>query len=340
MGPYWDLGPSYFYPHGKIGDFCVDKVSIRLPHRVDWNSSQTRTNPMTDPQGPDLEQLLSSLPILPTLVGRLVALDMSSAGAFDEVVGIAEEEPTFAVRIQGLANSAMFAPLQEITSIRQAVSRVGAWRIAELCSSLSLLQVFTPQTDEDRSLWLHAIQTAVGARRIASVSEHCQVEPQEAYLIGLLHDFGRFALAGALPDELRGLDEVGLVQSEQLVVRERDFLGVDHAEFGARVAEHWGLPSTIAAYMRRQHDYSGEQSIPGDGVDSALLQVIQIADHLSVMMMLEPESFAAGSTIEGHSMVKCVLAVSSAPPIDAKGLGELALGIREEADALAAGLGV
>jgi hypothetical protein len=58
------------------------------------------------------------------------------------------------------------------------------------------------------------------------------------------------------------------------------------------------------------------------------------------MMMLEPESFAAGSTIEGHSMVKCVLAVSSAPPIDAKGLGELALGIREEADALAAGLGV
>jgi HD-like signal output (HDOD) protein len=285
----------------------------------------------------DLERCLADLPILPTLVGRLVTLDMNAEGSFDEVVAIAEEEPTFAIRILALANSVLFAPNQEITSIREAVSRVGAWRIAELCSSMALLRVFAPSTDDERGLWLHSIQVAVGARQIAGAISASGVEPQEAYLVGLLHDFGRFVLLEFARLDLQRIDEVGFSHPELLVALEKLALGFDHAEAGARALEHWGLPASLAAYVRNHHIYG-----PASGkVDNELLlQVVQVADHLSVLMQLDPEGFHGANRVDVGEVTKCTRAVHPDFSLSPDKLAELAPAIRAEAEALALGLGI
>jgi HD-like signal output (HDOD) protein len=299
---------------------------------TDDNSSDRRLQ--------DMQRHISDLPVLPTLVGRLVTLDMTSEGAFDEVVEIAEEEPTFTVRILALANSALFAPNQEILNIRQAVSRVGACRIAELCTSMALLRAFSPTSDEERGLWKHALQTAVAARHIASASPVCSAEPQDAYLLGLLHDFGRFVLVELAPDELRPVDEVGLNLPELLVILEKKALGFDHSEVGALAMEHWGLPASIVAYIRAYHRYDEVESLAQHVVDPQLLQVVQIADHLSVQMLLAPSDFAEGSLVAAADMSRCLFTVSAAPPIDAESLASLVPAIRAESDALFLGLGI
>lgn len=293
---------------------------------------------MTDvPRKNDLEDRLADLPVLPSLVSRLMALDMNAETSFDEVVAIAEEEPSFAIRVLSMANSVLLAPNQEITSIPQAVARVGARRISELCSSMAMLTTFPPSTRQQREVWLDAIQVAVGARRIAGAIPGCGVEPQDAYMVGLLHDFGRIVLEDFEGEEVQHTDEVRLTQSESLVGIEEELLGFSHADAGALALERWGLPSALAGYVRNHHRY---QVDAGQVESTLMLQIVQVADRLSVRLQLNPRSVRSDGLASLLELTKDTLSEHPNFPLDRNQLADLAPGIRAETVDLALGLGI
>ena len=293
---------------------------------------------MTDaPRNKSLEDRLVDLPVLPSLVSRLIALDMNSESSFDEVIAIAEGEPSFAMRVLSMANSVLLAPNQEITSIPQAVARVGARRISELCSSMALLTTFSPTTRQQRETWLDAIQVAVGARRIAGAIPDCSVEPQDAYMVGLLHDFGRIVLDDFESEEVRHSDELRLTQSELLVRLEESVIGFSHADAGAAALERWGLPQALAGYVRNHHIYDADAV---QVENSLMLQIVQVADRLSVRLQLNPRSVRSDGLASLLELTKDTLSVHPDFPLDCNQLADLAPGIRAETVDLALGLGL
>jgi len=56
----------------------------------------------------ELDRLLQELPLLPTVVARLIALDQSGNDYFDEVNELAKKDPPFASRLFRRANSACY----------------------------------------------------------------------------------------------------------------------------------------------------------------------------------------------------------------------------------------
>jgi HD-like signal output (HDOD) protein len=60
-------------------------------------------------------------------------------------------------------------------------------------------------------------------------------------------------------------------------VAEREILGIDHAEVGSLLLEHWNLPPTLSEIVRWHHE---PESCPHQ---SDTLDLVHLASHLSLL---------------------------------------------------------
>jgi len=105
-------------------------------------------------------------------------------------------------------------------------------------------------------LWIHSLGTAIYARELARSVD--TVDPQEAYLAGLLHDVGKFVLAGCCRELYPNVVQQARQGSVPLHNTESERLGYHHAEIGAWLAEPWRLPPLYAhAILHHHHPVEG-----------------------------------------------------------------------------------
>ena len=208
-----------------------------------------------------IERRLKELPVLPAALTELMRLDKDSNSYFDDIVSVVEREPTFAIRALRAANSAANAPASPITRIRDAVSRVGCSNTTALLLSATVTRVFVPRTDWERGLWRHSLHVAVASRTLARMFSGGAIDPEVAYLCGLLHDLGRFVMFLEAPEVLQKIDEAEWDEPDALIEAERQVCGLLHTELGERICELWSLPPVVASVVRHHHDP------PGDAAD-------------------------------------------------------------------------
>lgn len=293
---------------------------------------------MQDSKVRDLAAHADQLPLLPSVVVRVLALDSRSDRYFDELVALAEEDPTFAVRLIRVANAPLSAPSTPIVTVRQAVVRIGARECAALVTSVAVSRVFVPRTTAQRSLWVHALQVAVAARTIAGLSLGGALVPGHAYLAGLLHDIGRFVMFEAANEDLGRVDETHWVTPEELLHNERQLLGYDHVKLGLLVCRRWSLPPDIAEVIALHHDYGLAAARPV-AAPAELIRAVQMADLLSVRLMLTPD-FAdrEPEDIARDLAHHCMRTEWPQPPVSPSVLAQRVAAIRDEAAALAESL--
>lgn len=232
--------------------------------------------PPVTPAAAVVMERLDQLPVLPMVVARLLALDPRSDAYFDEVVELVSLEPTFAARLVAAASAIEVRGRAPIRGVRGAAVRLGARRVSALVTSMAVVRVFVPRTDWERSLWRHAVEVACGARQLARLSGDRAIDPEAAYLAGLLHDLGRFLLFDVAPEELRRVEETSWRDADELVAAERAIVGADHAELGARAAARWGLPNELVEVIRRHHACG----VPAElgHLPAKLLEIVRVAD--------------------------------------------------------------
>jgi len=248
-----------------------------------------------------MEQKIDELPLLPQVLVRILQLDPASDNYFEEFGKLTKEDPAFAVKVIILANSASSAPAVPVVSIRDALTRMGANAIRALVSSLAVQRVFLPTKPNEVRLWQHSVYAAFAAAQIAEIIPAIEVDPAEAYLVGLLHDIGRFVMFEHASPELLKVDESHWKTPEQLIEADIEVYKFTHSELGFLACKHWQLPDTICDVIRRHHTPIDEEIIPGS-VD-ALLYCVQVADHLC-LSLLQREDFDEMATDERQ---QCIL---------------------------------
>jgi len=237
----------------------------------------------------EINKAIDDLPSLPSAVSKLMALSISDSHYFDIVQEVAEQDPTFAVRLLKVANSAANASISEITSISHAVARIGTRHIKELILAFAVAKIFIPRNDSERNLWVHSIQVAVASQTIARISSHLGIKPEEAYLCGLLHDIGRFVLFNKFPEGPIRIDEKDWESPEKLLEVEKEVCGINHATLGAYAAKKWGLPHEVTNVISNHHSYDYLTLTPAEIKESKLVQIVQMSDFLSVLLMKNPD---------------------------------------------------
>lgn len=205
--------------------------------------------------------------MLPSVATAMLGLDRSADSFFDSVVELVESEPRFAARVLAVANSVAGESQTEITTLRAAVSRMGSLNVPNLVLSMAVAKGFGPSDAVAREFWRHSIEVAMAASQLAALSGDPGLVPEEAYVVGLIHDIGRLLIFRHGPPAIGELSEG---ETSGLAEAELEFLGVTHAELGAMACRRWGLPTHFEQVVRLHH------SVPGKAVPARLAALIQL----------------------------------------------------------------
>lgn len=204
---------------------------------------------------------LDTLPTLPSVAARLLQLTASEASDTREVVELVASDPALTAKVLSLCRAADKGVRSEVVTVERAVVLLGFSAIRNTVLSLKVFELF--QGDEadkkrhhddvtgpepfDRSgLWTHALAVGILAELIAKAHPGQQdMNPDEAFVCGLLHDIGKLALDQVLPRSYARVVEVCKNKRSSIAEVERQIVGVDHHTAGKRLAEQWGLPHLI-----------------------------------------------------------------------------------------------
>ena len=286
-----------------------------------------------------MERHIDQLPLLPQVLVRIMQVNPSQDDYFERIADLAREDPPFAVRLITMANSPSSAPVSPIKSIKDALTRVGAQVISSLVSSLAVQRVFVPSSLSQLAMWRHSIRVGVASEVTAQIAPELQVDRNQAYLAGLLHDIGRFVMFEHAPEQLRKVDESNWHSPQELVKADVEIFKYTHAELGFLACRHWGLPDELAQVIRRHHEVLEGPIRPGS-VEAAIL-CIEVADLLDVLIIenadyddASPEALA--SAIEEHCLPAPVYRKYFLPEALAKKVKR----IRAESAQLLEGLGL
>jgi len=223
----------------------------------------------------EMVERLDAIGTVPTAVAQIFGLindPRSGAGDFERVV---RPDVGLTANLLRCANSVFYRGSREITSVKDAINRMGMRRVFEVAASASFVKAI-PGTLTGYGLsaegyWRHSVAVAVLADRIGRRVGFTY--PDLAFTAGLLHDLGKVVVATFLtssPASPVDLPEGGLSSVEV----ERQVLGVDHAQLGEQLTVRWNLPREIAGAARWHHDSAGAPT----ATLRYLATVVQVAD--------------------------------------------------------------
>lgn len=219
------------------------------------------------------------VPILPEILVRLLEACDNEATPLTQVASLIDKDPSLSYKVLQLVNSAYFGLRTTYSGVDQAVVYLGANSVKNMAVTAAVHQVFGDERFAGlnyfniHSFWYHSLKCATLSRRLAERTR--LVNPDDAYLGGLLHDLGKLVLVSAFPDKYESvLAEVQ--EGDDLLESERAHIGATHCEIGCWLIEDWKMNSLIADAIGYHHE-------PADKIEQALapVKIVYTANRLS-----------------------------------------------------------
>jgi putative nucleotidyltransferase with HDIG domain len=210
----------------------------------------------------------TAMPMLPTLAADVMTLALDQDVSVVAITRVISKDQVLATRVLRLANSAYCAPMQEITTINEAIVRMGTAAVRSVVLAVCFASRMEGNVygSKGRALVDHGIGTAYLTRLVA---EKMYVNPNEAFVCGLLHDIGKMLLVKLERDFVRFGGAAPSPEEFEKLVADR------HAEIGAQVLSQWKLPTRLQESVRYHHNPEDCTSFPEEAA------VAYIANRLS-----------------------------------------------------------
>lgn len=227
-----------------------------------------------------------SLPALSPVALKLVDLASDDNCSAVDLVKLIEKDPPLAVRLLKLANSAFFSSAHPVTTLDQAVIKIGFNRLRIMALSISLRDAFPmgiigPLNYE--TYWRTSLYRALIAK---SITDHVKdVQPEEAFISGLILEIGLLIFYDLL---IKGDDiDIDLVQApfDELITWEKKRYGIDHRQVGEAAMKHWNFPENIVICQRLYPWDMETKDVPLG------IRLCEFARSLSGILFLKDEHF-------------------------------------------------
>lgn len=223
---------------------------------------------------------LDQMKVLPAVAMQALEIARDVDSSITRFSAVVERDAKLATDILRMSNSVVFSGGQQITSLHQAISRLGFRHCKNLimssCVGSLMRRLSLAESLVRERLYRHGFLTAL----LASNINHCLALKftGEEFTAGLIHDIGRALIAMCLPESFTAHDRLDFVETEQILTGEQAAWGADHCAVGAWFAQQNHLPESLVDVIRFHHH-------PEQSSDHRLLVTLiaasdEIANHL------------------------------------------------------------
>ncbi len=226
-------------------------------------------------------QKVSELRAISPAVANVMRMARRKDASTDALVKAVRVDHAIALKVIKLANSSAYTRGDPVTSVKDAVVRIGTESICQAVTNIGIIDQLSASTVlpgfSPGLFWEHAIAVAITAAELARQTK--QIEPDQAFTIGLLHDIGRILLAEAIPDEYAGVARQAKALSLPLEQLEKRMLLMTHAEVAQEVLRTWAMPRDLVDPIVYHHlSMSNIRSASPKNANA--IAVVALADRL------------------------------------------------------------
>lgn len=216
-----------------------------------------------------LEQGEVELPVFDQVAQEVYTAAQSDSATAEEICALIQQDPVLMSEVLRMANSSFFSGLVDITTVNDAVVRLGLKQLCTLVLSISQKRMYSASEgqfkDRLNTLWQHVSTTSLSARWLASATGYRKLA-DEVHVGALLHDVGKLSLLRII-EELAETSDIP--QLDDLIDPTLDQF---HCEHGAKLLEIWGVPQVYRDIVLQQQDAEFDQS-------NISLAIVRLADR-------------------------------------------------------------
>ncbi len=215
------------------------------------------------------------MPAFPRSVQQILEMSNNINCPPKDFVQVIEKDPVMTMKVLKVINSAYYSLPNKINSVSQSVVYLGINTVKNLALAIAAVGVLpkrNPRNFDIHQYLVHSLTTAALARQLCGLAKG-SIEPGDAYIAGLLHDFGKVVLAQYMSDEYQQIMEAVDQGGVSLHQAERRVLGTDHAVVGAMLTRRWQFPYELSQCIADHHNAQAEATV--------LLDCVRVANQLS-----------------------------------------------------------
>lgn len=180
------------------------------------------------------------LPVLPQVTTNVLSLVNDINSDASSLAQLIQSDQSLAGHVMRIANSAAYSPNAKMTSLQQAIARLGMQNIAEIAMAATMgPKLFVAPGFESviKDLWESSLATAVWSREIARIARR---NVESTFLCGLLYQIGRPAVLQVILDFAAKNDIQVKPQCANLM------MSAYQRSVGLIMAEQWQLPKAVS----------------------------------------------------------------------------------------------
>ncbi|MBI5969909.1 MAG: HDOD domain-containing protein [Deltaproteobacteria bacterium] len=233
-----------------------------MPKTVKQNTPQRGNNPkgrhppagVIPPFKGGITPFTAALPSLPEKAQRVLSLLSDTDVSVEKLRRLIAADAALASKILNIANFDFYGGGKTMPDLTHAIMRLGFNAVRNIVVATSLRAVFKRFGRDEELLWTAMMGCAIASSIIARHTK--LVDPEDAFIGGLLHDVGMVYLineAPALYGRLqRGDTPIQIAEARNNPIADDGGIPpFNQRNAGAGIVKKWGFPETLAALLKK-----------------------------------------------------------------------------------------
>jgi len=201
---------------------------------------------------------LRHLPPTPRVIPELMRLLNQPDVESSKVVNMISYEPSLTANVLRVSNSAYFGTATPTTDLNEAVTRLGFQQVYKLVTAATGARLLGSAQEAyglmQGELWKHSVASAIAAQLVA---RKLGDNENLVFTAALLHDIGKTILSHSMTEAYAKLIKESDANGCAVLETESKLFGINHAEVGGQLLQHWKFAPNIVAAVWFHHAPKG-----------------------------------------------------------------------------------
>ena len=200
-------------------------------------------------------KLIQDLAPMPEIAHRVLVISRDPNAGSRDLAEVIKQDLTLTAQVLRIVNSAFYGFQRKIGNIDRAIVILGFDEVVNITQAACLIQANLQWGDNPnfsrRKFWIHSLGAAYIARALCE--DFPKLDCKDAFVMGLIHDFGKVVLDQYFREIFDHLIDVARLRMAPIYRIEKEIINIDHAEIGGIIAEAWRLPNKLVRAIKMHH---------------------------------------------------------------------------------------